>query len=173
MTPSMFSLFLAISKFPRKKPPKIHHPATFRYFSPTMTATEEKNPAENSQNEKFGEIYTQFRGKAKEAVEFLLKKRGGIAIGVFQHPDIGEIDLPWGEYNAKTKQGKGLVKILTKHPEIKIDDLGEVIAKTKIVSKTPKKVRMTGNGYMVVLGKDPGNNHWLLTAFEKRTGQDL
>ena len=44
----------------------------------------------------FGKIYTQFRGKPREAVTFLLAKRDGEAIGALHHKDVGEIDLVWG-----------------------------------------------------------------------------
>ncbi|MEG1766411.1 MAG: hypothetical protein RR254_07105, partial [Muribaculaceae bacterium] len=36
----------------------------------------------------FGDIYDQFRGKAKEAIDFLSKLRGGEAIGALHHKDI-------------------------------------------------------------------------------------
>lgn len=37
----------------------------------------------------FGKIYTQFRGKPREAVTFLLAKRDGEAIGALHHKDVG------------------------------------------------------------------------------------
>ena len=41
----------------------------------------------------FGNIYNQFKGKAKEAVAFLSKVKEGEAVGALSHPEIGDIDL--------------------------------------------------------------------------------
>ena len=47
----------------------------------------------------FGNIYDQFKGKAKEAVAFLRNLKSGEAIGALHHKDVGEIAIVWG--NAK------------------------------------------------------------------------
>ncbi len=59
----------------------------------------------------FGKIYTQFRGKPREAVTFLLAKRDGEAIGALHHKDVGEIDLVWGEEGSAHSDGFGLAKL--------------------------------------------------------------
>lgn len=41
----------------------------------------------------FGQVYDQFKGKVKEAIEFLSKLKNGVAKGVLHHKDIGDIDL--------------------------------------------------------------------------------
>ena len=57
----------------------------------------------------FGNIYNQFKGKVKEAFDFLMKHKGGDLLGVFHRKDVGDIDLVWGDENG------GLAHILNKH----------------------------------------------------------
>lgn len=56
----------------------------------------------------FGNIYNQFRGNAKAAIEFLKKVRGGEAVGALHHKDIGDIDLVWGKEGTGHSDGYGL-----------------------------------------------------------------
>ena len=48
----------------------------------------------------FGNIYNQFKGKVKEAFDFLMKHKGGDLLGVFHRKDVGDIDLVWGDEKA-------------------------------------------------------------------------
>ena len=57
----------------------------------------------------FGNIYNHFKGKVKEAFDFLMKHKGGDLLGVFHRKDVGDIDLVWGDENG------GLAHILHKH----------------------------------------------------------
>ena len=57
----------------------------------------------------FGNTYNQFKGKVKEAFDFLMKHKGGDLLGVFHRKDVGDIDLVWGDENG------GLAHILHKH----------------------------------------------------------
>ena len=41
----------------------------------------------------FGNIYNQFKGKVKEAFDFLMKHKGCDLLGVFHRKDVGDIDL--------------------------------------------------------------------------------
>ena len=59
----------------------------------------------------FGNIYDQFKGKVKEAFDFLLKHRSGDLLGVFHRDDIGDIDLVWGDASKEM----GLDHIISKH----------------------------------------------------------
>ena len=47
----------------------------------------------------FGKIYRQFKGKAKEAFDYLMKVKEGDALGVYNRKGIGDIDLVWGDKN--------------------------------------------------------------------------
>lgn len=57
----------------------------------------------------FGNIYDQFKGKAKEAFAFLREKGSGDALGVFHRNGVGDIDVVWGD------KGGGLDHIISKH----------------------------------------------------------
>ena len=57
----------------------------------------------------FGNIYNQFKGKVKEAFDFLMKHKGGDLLGVFHRKDVGDIDLVWGDH------GGGLAHIIRRH----------------------------------------------------------
>lgn len=56
------------------------------------------NNVDTIENEKteYGEAFTQFKGKPKQAIEHLLKVRRGYVPGAFHRSDIGDIDLVWG-----------------------------------------------------------------------------
>jgi hypothetical protein len=60
----------------------------------------------------FGDIYSGIVGD--EAIQFLLSVRSGEVRAAFHRPDIGDIDLIWGQGGA---DGYGLAKIVEKHPE--------------------------------------------------------
>ena len=112
----------------------------------------------------FGNIYLQFRGKPKEAIEFLLKQREGEAVGALTHPQIGDIDLVWGNEKA------GLLKIAQKHPEM-LDDLQGKIEQMEILQSSDNRIVLEGNGYRAVVSKMLGQEktpQWLLMAYEKR-----
>ena len=59
----------------------------------------------------FGNVYDQFRGKVKEAFDFLIAHRSGDLIGVFYDEEIGDIDLVWGSID----ENAGLEHIIAKH----------------------------------------------------------
>jgi len=45
----------------------------------------------------FGEQYTEFRHKPKQAIKHLKKVKGGECIAALFRPEIGDIDIVWGE----------------------------------------------------------------------------
>lgn len=64
----------------------------------------------------FGPIYTQFEGRPKDAIDFLVKKRNGECKNVFYRKEIGKIDIVWGEIIDPEKHtGYGLAHIIDKH----------------------------------------------------------
>ena len=94
-----------------------------------------KNVQGTNKTGAFGTIYTQFKGKAKEAIAFLLEKKEGEAVGALHHKDIGDIDLVWGNEKA------GLQKIAKKHPEV-LDNLQEIIGGMHVVSESPNRIKL-------------------------------
>ena len=112
----------------------------------------------------FGNIYNQFKGKAKEAIVFLTKQRSGEAIGALTHPDVGEISLVWGNSKA------GLEKIWNKHSEV-LDDLQAIIQNMNVVQRSDNRIKLESPTHFAVISKDwkgTPREQWLLTAYEKK-----
>ncbi len=112
----------------------------------------------------FGEIYDQFRGKAKAAIDFLMRKKSGEAVGALHHKDIGDIDLVWGD-------GKyGLSHIIEKHPNV-TEDLQGMIDDMQIVQSSDNRIVLENPTHKAIVSKMLGQEktpQWLLTAYEKK-----
>ena len=112
----------------------------------------------------FGNIYNQFRGKSKAAIEFLKKLGSGEATAALHHHTIGDISLVWGD--KKT----GLDKILRKHPEV-VDNLQSIIDSMEVVQESDNRVKLESPTHFAVVSKEykgEPREQWLLTAYEKR-----
>ena len=118
----------------------------------------------------FGEVFDQFRGKPKEAIEFLKSRRSGEALGALYHSEIGEIDLVWGYAGTGKSDGFGLAKLLKFHPEV-VDNLQEILNDMHIVSQNETRIQLESERYKaaVRLTWDGERKTWLLTAFEKNS----
>ena len=117
----------------------------------------------------FGNIYDQFKGKAKEAIAFLLQKKEGEATGALHHKDIGDIDLVWGEEGTGKSDGFGLAKLVKYHPEV-LDNLQNILDDMHVVQRSDNRVRLESVSHQaaVRLTWDNQKKNWLLTAFEKK-----
>ena len=117
----------------------------------------------------FGRIYRQFKGKAKEAIQFLLGKKQGEAVGALSHPEIGDIDLVWGEEGTSNSDGYGLAKLAKYHPEV-LDNLQEIINDMRVTKRSANRVQLESDTHQaaVRLTWDNKSKNWLLTAFEKK-----
>lgn len=112
----------------------------------------------------FGNIYNQFRGKSKAAIEFLKKLGSGEATAALHHHTIGDISLVWGD--RKT----GLDKILRKHPEV-VDNLQSIIDSMEVVQESDNRIKLESPTHFAVISKEykgEPREQWLLTAYEKR-----
>lgn len=112
----------------------------------------------------FGNVYNQFRGKAKAAIEFLKKLGSGEATAALHHHTIGDISLVWGD--KKT----GLDKILRKHPEV-VDNLQSIIDSMEVVQESNNRIKLESPTHFAVVSKEykgEPREQWLLTAYEKR-----
>ena len=116
----------------------------------------------------FGDIYDQFRGKAKEAIKFLLRKRSGEAIGALHHKEVGDIDLVWGKEGTGKSNGFGLSKLAKFHPEV-LDSLQDILDDMVVISRSANRVNLESKTHKaaVRLEWDGKKKNWLLTAFEK------
>jgi hypothetical protein len=117
----------------------------------------------------FGNIYDQFKGKAKEAIAFLMEKKEGEAIGVFHRDDVGDIDLPYG----KTGEGGfGLAHIIERREatgqnvEELLETLEDVINNGKIIRDTDRIYLQKDDKKAVVrLDYDGKAKNWVVTAY--------
>ena len=124
---------------------------------------------EQSMTGAFGPIYTQFKGKAKEAIAFLLEKKDGEAIAALHHKDIGDIDLVWGKEGTGKSDGYGLAKLAKYHPEV-LDNLQEIMDDMVVTNRSENRVQLESETHQasVRLTWDNEKKNWLLTAFEKK-----
>lgn len=141
----------------------------------TPTEVDEPQPIGNSF---FGKVYNQFKGKAKEAINFLMRHKSGKLLGVFHRNDIGEISLVWGDEKG------GLAHIISKHiveqndfnniDEV-INTMQQVINNGTITRENKDKVVIDYNDYRVAIRKQTRDNNgnvveqgnWIVTAFDK------
>ena len=117
----------------------------------------------------FGTIYEQFKGKAKEAVAWLMQKKEGEAVGALHHRDIGDIDLVWGKEGTGKSDGFGLAKLVKYHPEV-VGNLQEILDSMEVKKRTKNRVQLESELHQasVRLTWDDTKKSWLLTAFEKK-----
>ena len=128
---------------------------------------------------RFGNIYNQFKGKVKEAFDFLIRNENGYLQGVFHRDDLGDIDLAWG--SAPTPYtGKGLAHIIRKHIET-LGDFPNVNEAMRIIedvinngtakqNSDPQLVDIEKGNYRVVVAKNAEGN-WILSAFDYVEGK--
>ncbi len=124
----------------------------------------------------FGDEYTQFKGRPKEAIKFLMKAKQGEAIDALYRQDIGYVSIPWGENDEKNK-GFGLKHIVEKHGKeierlgFKVEDFIPIVfafGLFNIDKSTDGKIVLDSEYFRLVIqtkafGK---SKKWLLTAFD-------
>ena len=133
--------------------------------------------AESPKTGAFGTVYTQFRGKAQEAFDFLASHGSGDLLGVFHREGVGDIDAVWGD------KGGGLDHIIRKHigdgksfhniveAANVIDDIIKTGSKAfengdKIVFKKGSKL-VTIRKNVRNKGKKIADKNWVLTAYDE------
>ena len=115
----------------------------------------------------FGNIYNQFKGKVKEAVNFLLGKQEGVAQAVFHREGLGDIDLAWGDNRF------GLKHIIERHviEQSDFNSVDEAVAHINDVINNGNIVEhgddvlILKDGYKVVLSKAE-DGHFIITAYD-------
>ena len=130
----------------------------------------------------FGNIYNQFKGKVKEAFDFLMKHKGGDLLGVFHRKDVGDIDLVWGDENG------GLAHILHKHvgEGKSFTNVDEAMSHIQNIIETGKndfedgdKIVFRKGSELVTVrknfregGKKIADKNWVLTAYDKEAADN-
>ena len=121
----------------------------------------------------FGDIYDQFKGRVKEAFDFLIRHKSGDLLGVFHRDDIGDIDLVWGS----AEQEMGLDHIINKHVgegkdfntiDEAVGRIESVIANGKIIQDGKMRYVVSEDGYRVAIRKDfdGESKNWIVTAVD-------
>jgi len=116
----------------------------------------------------FGPVLTEHYHDAPGAIAKLKEMKTGEALGALHHPDIGDIDLPWGVEGKNEHDGYGLAKLLRWHPEV-VDNLQDIIGSMKVRTRSENRAQLESETHKgaVRLQWDGVAKKWLLTAFEK------
>ena len=160
--------------------------------APTDNRETSETPAEGEQVQEteepqpigqglFGYIYDQFRGKVKEAFDFLMQHKSGDLLGVFHDDALGDIDLVWGN----KKKNAGLEHIIDKHVGegkdfATIDEarqaIENIIKNGKKIKNNADKVIYELEGKRVVVRKNlrdtatgemiDDNKKWVVTSYD-------
>ena len=119
----------------------------------------------------FGPILRDYHHNAAAAIEKLKELNTGEAVSALYHPEVGDIDLVWGQEGNSKSNGYGLAKIVKYHPEV-LEDLQGILSDMKVVERSENRINLESEKYRaaVRLEWDGKAKKWLLTAFEKRTG---
>lgn len=105
----------------------------------------------------FGNIYDQFKGKIKEALDFIMEHKDGVLLGVFHRSDVGDIDLVWGDDKG------GFAHIINKHvgegksfanAEDAIRDIDNIIKNGDIDFENGDKIVFIKDGKKVTIRKN-------------------
>lgn len=128
----------------------------------------------------FGQNYTDYYHKGKEAIEKVLREKNGQVAGAFNRSDVGDIDVVWG--NEKI----GLEKIINKHINDFIDfgiaetgisnGIDEIVRNGELTEKNGIKTivyKKNEKTYKVGLSQGwngKGNSKWIITAYEANMG---
>ncbi|TPQ24943.1 hypothetical protein [Methylomonas koyamae] len=123
----------------------------------------------NNNDGPFGPILTDYARNASAAIAKLTELQTGEAVGALHHPEIGDIDLVWGEAGTGASDGYGLAKLVKFHPEV-VGNLQEIISGMQVVSRSDNRINLESADHKagVRLTWDNQAKHWLMTAFEKR-----
>jgi hypothetical protein len=116
----------------------------------------------------FGQVFEQFKGDAQGAIAHLRQVQGGEAIGALHHPELGDIDLVWGEEGSGASDGYGLAKLAKYHPDV-LDNLQEIVSGMAVAKRSANRAMLESADHKggVRLTWDGKKKHWLLTAFKK------
>jgi len=116
----------------------------------------------------FGPILTQYKGDAQGAIKALTELQDGEAVAALNHPEVGDIDLVWGQKGTNKHDGFGLSKLVRWHSGV-LGDLQGVISSMKVTQRSENRVQLESETHKgaVRLQWDGESKHWLMTAFEK------
>ena len=130
----------------------------------------------------FGTQYFEYYHDGKGAIKHLMKTQEGECVAALYHPNIGDIDIVWGENNENNK-GYGLKHIIEKHGDeiaqlgFKVEDFIPIVVQfgeLKADKKDKDRVLLVGQMFRVVIAKvaykegKKFNKTFVLTTFDLR-----
>lgn len=97
----------------------------------------------------------------------LIEAQSGEIPRALHHPEVGAIDVIWGDYDQIKKSGLGLSKIVQKHPEV-LENLPQIISGLNVETRSANRIRLSSPTHKAVvrLDYDGQDKKWLMTAFE-------
>lgn len=97
----------------------------------------------------------------------LIEAQSGEIPRALHHPEVGAIDVIWGDYDPVKKSGLGLSKIVQKHPEV-LENLPQIISGLNVETRSANRIRLSSPTHKAVvrLDYDGQDKKWLMTAFE-------
>jgi len=127
----------------------------------------------------FGNIYTQFLNKPKEAIIHLMKVKNGECEKAFYRKDIGYVNIVWGFAGTKEKNykdGYGLSHIKKVHEQefnqlgFKIEDFIPIVFSFGKLDKKKEKIFLSGESFRLILTTEwfSEKKTFILTAFDLR-----
>ena len=143
-------------------------------------ATKNSKKKETIIEGEFGPIYTQFKNKPKEAIQWLKKQKKGECVNALYREDIGYVDMVWGVAEDLTNgtKGYGLAHIISEHGNemkqlgFEVEDFIPIVFKFGLYETRKKetKIYLNGETFRLVITTKWYNNpkKILLTAFDLR-----
>ncbi|WP_024469303.1 LPD1 domain-containing protein [Treponema pedis] len=113
--------------------------------------------------------YPEYKGKGQEAVNFIVKQKGGQVKGAFNRPEIGDIDVVWGKITDKEKHtGYGLSHIIDKHGMDAVNKIGEIIKNGEVYRDKRNRLCIKNNNTEIALKEDWFGNkkNWIVTSYK-------
>lgn len=131
----------------------------------------ERESANSRDSGSHGPIFTEYRHNAKGAIAKLQQLQDGEAVGALHHPDVGDIDLIWGEPGTAEKQfedGYGLAHVAAKHEDL-LPHIQETLEGLPVKARTPNRIQLWDEEHRaaVRLDWDGKEKRWLLTMYKK------
>lgn len=127
-----------------------------------------REPPEPVDEGAFGPVFNSFGQDWRSAARELERRKGGEALGVLSHPEVGPVSLVWGEEGTGKGDGYGLAKIVAWHPEV-LDDLQGRIASMEVVSRSANRIQLRGKTDQagVRLDWNGEDKTWLIAAYDR------
>ena len=139
---------------------------------PNNTKQENQNKKDKTTSNSYPEKdYPEYKGKGQEAVDFIVKNKGGQVRGAFHRKEIGDIDVVWGEVADKEKHtGYGLAHIIDKHGMDAVAKIGDVVNGGDVYRDYKNRLCIGKDKFELALREEwyGKKKTWIITNYEKK-----